>query len=109
MENCVIYIKLFILAVASLITGVSTISRKWYINFFVFLLCIIVETCLAYLFFRHMCFIRHVLPWSYSSCHGYGNGANRKAPEKTITRSGSPCNREYRKTIWNFIITIPIS
>lgn len=25
MENCVIYIKLFILAVASLITGVSTI------------------------------------------------------------------------------------
>lgn len=51
MENCVIYIKLFILAVASLITGVSTISRKWYINFFVFLLCIIVETCLAYLFF----------------------------------------------------------
>lgn len=39
MENCVIYIKLFILAVASLITGVSTISRKWYINFFVFLLC----------------------------------------------------------------------
>ena len=50
MENCVIYIKLFILAVASLITGVSTISRKWYINFFVFLLCIIVETCLAYLF-----------------------------------------------------------
>lgn len=37
MENYVIYIKLFILAAASLITGVSTISRKWYINFFVFL------------------------------------------------------------------------
>lgn len=68
MENCVIYIKLFILAVASLITGVSTISRKWYINFFVFLLCIIVETCLAYLFFpaygvlSGMCFPGHIRP-----------------------------------------------
>ncbi|SUV30010.1 Uncharacterised protein [Bacteroides eggerthii] len=36
MENCVIYIKLFILAVASLITGVSTISRKMVYQFLCF-------------------------------------------------------------------------
>lgn len=51
-----------------------------------------------------MCFPGHIRPVMEQ-----GNGANRKAPEKTITRSGSPYNREYRKTIWNFIITIPIS
>ena len=109
MENYVIYIKLFILAAASLITGVSTISRKWYINFFVFLLCIIVETCLAYLFFPAYVFypacaslVIFVLSWLWER-------GKPKSPGENNNPIRLPYNREYRKTTWNFIITIPIS
>lgn len=51
MENLIPYIKLIILALACLVTGVCTLSRKWYVNLAVFLICIAGETFMAYLFF----------------------------------------------------------
>ncbi|MBW9280364.1 type IV secretory system conjugative DNA transfer family protein, partial [Bacteroides fragilis] len=51
MENYIPYIKLIILSLACLVTGVSTLSRKWYVNLPVFLVCLVAETYLAYLFF----------------------------------------------------------
>mgnify|MGYP000001876112 FL=1 len=51
MENLIPYIKLIILALACLVTGVCTLSRKWYVNLPVFLICIAGETFMAYLFF----------------------------------------------------------
>ncbi|MCM0298282.1 type IV secretion system DNA-binding domain-containing protein [Bacteroides fragilis] len=51
MENYIPYIKLIILFLACLVTGVSTLSRKWYVNLPVFLACLVAETYLAYLFF----------------------------------------------------------
>ena len=51
MENLIPYIKLIILALVCLVTGVCTLSRKWYVNLPVFLICIAGETFMAYLFF----------------------------------------------------------
>ena len=51
MENLIPYIKLIILALACLVTGVCTLNRKWYVNLPVFLICIAGETFMAYLFF----------------------------------------------------------
>lgn len=47
MEHYIIYIKLVLLAIVSLMTGVSTLSRKWYVNLPVFLGCMAAETFLA--------------------------------------------------------------
>jgi len=111
MENCVIYIKLFILAVASLITGVSTISRKWYINFFVFLLCIIVETCLAYLFFPAYVFypacaslVIFVLSWLWERGKPKSPGENNN-PIRLPVQSGISKNYlEFYYYYSNFLI-----
>ena len=44
MENLIPYIKLIILALACLVTGVCTLNRKRYVNLPVFLICIAGET-----------------------------------------------------------------
>lgn len=111
MENYVIYIKLFILAAASLITGVSTISRKWYINFFVFLLCIIVETCLAYLFFPAYVFypacaslVIFVLSWLWERGKPKSPGENNN-PIRLPVQSGISKNYlEFYYYYSNFLI-----
>lgn len=48
------FIKLFIMIMAVLITGTSGLSRKWYVNLPIFIVCTVLETCLAWLFFLDM-------------------------------------------------------
>ena len=51
MENLIPYIKLIILALDCLVTGVCTLSRECHVTLPVILICIAGETVMAYLFF----------------------------------------------------------
>ena len=71
MENLIPYIKLIILALACLVTGVCTLSRKWYVNLPVFLICIAGETFMAYLFFP--AYKAGKKPWSMTSSNVFSS------------------------------------
>ena len=51
MEHYILYCKLSLLAVLSLITACCMLSRRWYVNLAAFLACLSGETFLAHLFF----------------------------------------------------------
>ena len=110
MENYVIYIK------AVYIGGGFTDNRSFHYKsqmvyqfLCFFLLCIIVETCLAYLFFPAYVFypacaslVIFVLSWLWEQGKPKSPGENNN-PIRLPVQSG------ISKTTWNFIITIPIS
>jgi len=111
MEHYIIYIKLVLLAIASLMTGVSTLSRKWYVNLPVFLGCMAAETFLARLFFpRYMFFPAAVslavaaFLWIWEHAGSAGKGGDGR-PVRLPVISGIPhTHLEFHYHFANFLV-----
>jgi hypothetical protein len=105
------FIKLFIMIMAVLITGTSGLSRKWYVNLPIFIVCTVLETCLAWLFFPEYMFYPAVaslgilvLSWTWERIKPSGKARNTRPIRLPVESGFRDAHLEFYYHYSNFLV-----
>ena len=105
------FIKLFIMIMAVLITGTSGLSRKWYVNLPIFIVCTVLETCLTWLFFPEYMFYPAVaslgilvLSWTWERIKPSGKARNTRPIRLPVESGFRDAHLEFYYHYSNFLV-----
>jgi len=111
MEHYIFYCKPALLVMLALLTGCCTLSRKWYVNLVVFMVCLSGETFLAYLFFPGYMFYPAVLSlsilvlsWAWERLRPSGGDKGTEPIRLPVVSGIRASHLEFRYYYSNFLV-----